>query len=276
MNTSTIPHDLEIDRCNQRGGRMLSVVDLLDAGTLSRELADYALATIGHGASFMVGAVPGGAGKTTVMGALLNFVPAEVPLAAADRPDTLQAGLRETRDRRCYICHEIGNGPYYSYLWDEHLRLYFQLPTAGHMLATNLHANTLDQAHDQVCLENRVPEADFQRMNLVFFLAVEFHGLTRQRRITELWESNGIEPHQRLLADDQPFDITRSKLVSTHALVRAHQQLDAILASGARTIQQVRTAVLESRHEPVQKAHELHPPPFRNCGVASESARMRL
>ena len=40
----------------------------------------YALAAIGNGASFMVGANPGGAGKTTVMGALLNLVPDDAEL----------------------------------------------------------------------------------------------------------------------------------------------------------------------------------------------------
>ena len=49
---------------------MLSVVDLIDAGTISVDLAAYSLAAISQGASFLVGAMPGGAGKTTVMGAL--------------------------------------------------------------------------------------------------------------------------------------------------------------------------------------------------------------
>ena len=77
-------HCAEIERCNQRGGRMLSIVDLIEAGTFSRDLAAYSLAAIGDGASFMVGALPGGAGKTTAMGALLNFVPRDVSLVAAD------------------------------------------------------------------------------------------------------------------------------------------------------------------------------------------------
>ena len=74
----------EIDRCNQRSARMLSIVDLLEAGTLSPALAAYLLAAISRGASFMVGALPGSAGKTTVMGALLNFVPATIALKPAD------------------------------------------------------------------------------------------------------------------------------------------------------------------------------------------------
>ena len=103
-------HCAEIERCNQRGGRMLSIVDLIEAGTITRELAAYSLATIGAGASFMVGALPGGAGKTTVMGALLNLVPRDVPLVAADSDEVFETGLRDRVQRRCYICHEIGAG----------------------------------------------------------------------------------------------------------------------------------------------------------------------
>src|SRR5512137_1124903 len=140
-------HCAEIARCNQRGGRMLSVVDLIDAGTLTRDVTAYALAAIGRGASFMVGALPGGAGKTTIMGALLNLVPADVRLVPADSLETIASGLRERSARRCYVCHEIGAGPYYAYLWDEALRRYFELPDAGHMLATNLHADTYAEAY---------------------------------------------------------------------------------------------------------------------------------
>ena len=52
---------------------MLSVFDLLEAKTIDLDLAAYLMARISKGSSFMVGSVPGGAGKTTVMCALLNF-----------------------------------------------------------------------------------------------------------------------------------------------------------------------------------------------------------
>jgi ABC-type dipeptide/oligopeptide/nickel transport system ATPase subunit len=68
-------------------------------------------------------------------------------------------GLIRASPRRCYICHEIGSGPYYAYLWGEELRAYFELPQAGHTLATNLHADTYEEARHQICAENGVPEA---------------------------------------------------------------------------------------------------------------------
>jgi hypothetical protein len=54
---------------------MLSVVDLLEAGTLSLAQAAWLAARVAEGSSWLVGARPGGAGKTTVMAALLAMVP---------------------------------------------------------------------------------------------------------------------------------------------------------------------------------------------------------
>jgi len=235
-------HCREIDRCNQRGARMLSIVDLLEAGTVTGELAAYSLAAISGGASFMVGAVPGGAGKTTVMGALLNFVPADVELAPADGLAAVYEGLEESGIRRCYICHEIGAGPYYAYLWDEPLRRYFDLPAAGHMLATNLHADTLGQAQDQVCSTNGVEPVAFRRMNLAYFLAVEGRGWKAARRIVTVWESNGSSDHE-MVYEDGRF-IRPSKLVTDTALESAAETIGRILSTGMRTIAQVRADIL--------------------------------
>ena len=44
-------HCCEIERCNQRGGRMLSVVDLIDAGTMDLEMAAYLLDAVSSGSS---------------------------------------------------------------------------------------------------------------------------------------------------------------------------------------------------------------------------------
>jgi len=238
-------HCLEIDRTNQRGGRMLSIADLMQAGTLSRELAAYSLAAIGRGASFMVGALPGGAGKTTVMGALLNLVPRDVELAPADGMAAIERGLRSPAPRRCYICHEIGDGSYYAYLWGEELRAYFELPGAGHMLATNLHADTFEQARDQVCRTNGVPEAGFRRMNLLYLLTVGRSGHGLRRRIAEVWESDGSADHARIFGADVDASLARSRLVPATEQASALVAIDRLRASGARTILDVRAAIVE-------------------------------
>jgi len=246
MNPHVAQHCIEIDRCNQRGGRMLSIVDLVDADTMSTELAAYCLAAIGKGASFMVGAMPGGAGKTTAMGALLNFVPADVVLRPADGIESIRRGLAEAKPRCCYICHEIGNGPYYAYLWGEELRAYFELPSSGHIVATNLHADTYEQACEQICNDNAVAPSALRRMNLMLFLTVGRSGFQTHREIATAWESDGRDEHQLMFtAGNASPRLTESKLVTPTELADARTRIEQIMNSGARTIEQVRAALAD-------------------------------
>ncbi|MBC8873456.1 MAG: hypothetical protein H8E44_28800 [Planctomycetes bacterium] len=246
MNPHIAKHCIEIDRCNQRGGRMLSIVDLIDAGTVSIELAAYCLAAIGNGASFLVGAMPGGAGKTTVMGALLNFVPADVVLRPADGIESIRRGLAEAEPRSCYICHEIGSGPYYAYLWGEELRAYFELPSSGHLLATNLHADTYEQAHRQICSDNAVAPSALRRMSLMLFLTVGHSGFRTHREISTVWESDGLDEHQLVFtANGEEPRLTESMLVTHGEFADARTRIEQIMNSDARTIEQVRSALVD-------------------------------
>jgi len=226
---------------------MLSVVDLIEAKTMKPELAAYALAAIGRGASFLVGASPGGAGKTTVMGALLNFVPCDIELAPADSLAAIERARRAAAPRRCYICHEIGSGPYYAYLWGDELRAYFDLPRAGHMLAANLHADTFDEARGQICADNGVAEPALRRMNLMFFLSVRSAGWDYERRIETVWESDGSGPHRLVFkAGDGASPADTSMLVSKQDLAKAQRIINRLLDSGVRTIEKVRAFLLEA------------------------------
>lgn len=221
---------------------MLSIVDLIEAGTLTVDLAAYLLAAISGGASFMVGALPGGAGKTTVMGALLNLVPACVELTAADGSEAIAEGISRPSPRRCFICHEIGPGGYYAYLWGRELREYFSLPSAGHMLATNLHADTYEQARDQICGDNHVPESNLRQMHLMLFLSMRPGG---RRRIEQVWETDGQHPHVPVFSAAAPPP--ESLLVPPSALATARETIQKLLASGVRTIQEVRAHLVQWR-----------------------------
>jgi len=247
-------HCRELDRCNQRGGRMLSVFDLLAAGTLDLDLGAYLMARISRGASFIVGAVPGGAGKTTVMCALLNFVPAEVELVAVTPEVVSQASEAGTGSPYCYICHEIGAGSYFAYLWDEDLRRYCRLAAAGHMLATNLHADDPKQARDQVCRQNGVSEADFRRFNLLMFLRVEGDYWNARRQIVTVYESAGAGRH-RLVYDVRsrtaPEVSGGGQAADLGYLQDCRKFLSRNLDAGTRTIEQSRYEVVKflAEHE---------------------------
>ncbi len=235
-------HCREIDRCNQRGGRMLSIVDLLDAETVSFDLAAYSLAAISQGTSFLTAALPGGAGKTTIMSALLNFVPEEVELTAADQPATVARGLACPTPRHCYVCHEIGAGPYFAYLWGQELRDWFRLAAAGHQLASNLHADTYAQAREQICGDNHVPAEDFQRIGLLYFIAVRRSSYGVARQVVEVWEATGDDGHRPIYRAGD--GLAASALVTPEQLAAARDRLRQVIDSRARTIDEVRARLV--------------------------------
>jgi len=219
----------------------LSILDLLDAGTLDIDVAAYLMARVSRGVSFMVGASPGGAGKTTVMCALLNLVPATVELVAAT-----PAAVRgvDSGPKRCYVCHEIGAGPYFAYLWGGDLRAYCALPTKGHMLATNLHADDLDEAHAQVCLDNGVPSAHFNRFELLVFLRVK-RGVTGTRRLVEKVYAIG-DSGSHEVAFDARDGYERCLLgAGTEWLAQCRGFLESLLPTNVRTVEDVRAAVVQ-------------------------------
>jgi hypothetical protein len=187
------------------------------------------------------------------MGTLLNFVPAGVELVPADGQPVISRGLRNASRRQCFICHEIGSEPYYAYLWGQELRKYFNLAKAGHMLATNLHADTYEQAHDQICRENEVPEAGLRRMSLMLFLSVR----GGRRRIETVWESDGQQSHRPIYKAGNGGFVEPGRLVTGPKLAAAKQIIERLISSDRRTIEEVRVLVLQGD---LGKGH--HQPPL--------------
>ena len=226
---------------------MLSVFDLLTAKTLDLSLAAYLMARISRGASFMVGSVPGGAGKTTVMCALLNFVPADVPLIAATPEAVYQASKAAALPRACYICHEIGSGPYFAYLWSDALRAYCRLSENGHMLATNLHADDLDEASDQVCGDNDVRRELFNRFELLIFLRIEGNYLKTHRLIEKVYSSDGLSDHVLVFdaCNNRKIEPKVNNYVAEPDYVRACREFLKKITPKTRTIEQTRRQVVE-------------------------------
>ncbi|MCX8065202.1 MAG: hypothetical protein N3G21_08525 [Candidatus Hydrogenedentes bacterium] len=234
-------HCREIDRCNQRGGRMLSIFDLIERNTMNVELSVFSLYWISQGSSFLVGANPGGAGKTTVMGALLNLVPADVELLPATESIVAEALNRKYHKRCCFVCHEVGSGHWYAYLWGESLRNYFRLFELGHILATNLHADDIDEAYYQICTENRVPKTHFRKINLMYFIKI----LPGHRRIiNKVYLSDGVNEH-RLVYD---YEDGINDLILTIDNDKYFAECKKFISENIekiRTIEETRQAVLE-------------------------------
>ena len=226
---------------------MLSIFDLLAAKTLDLDLAAYLMARISKGSSFMVGSVPGGAGKTTVMCALLNFVPVDVPLIPATAEAVYKAARTKTSPRGCYVCHEIGSGSYFAYLWAESLREYCGLFEQGHMLATNLHADDLEQARDQVCGANNVQIEYFNRFELLIFLRIDDDYFKAHRWIEEVYSSGGSSEHALIFhaSDNKTIQKDTKHYLADPKYVSACRDFLEKTAPNVRTIEQTRQHVVE-------------------------------
>lgn len=241
MDPSVTRHCAELNRYNQRGGRMLSVFDLLESGTLDFALAAYLMEVLSRGASLMVGARPGGAGKTTVMCALLNLMPADVELVAATAEAVRTARPVHVGGRRCYVCHEVGAGRYFAYLWGANLRAYCGLCEMGHLLATNLHADDMEEAQEQLCGENGVPAAHFNAFRVLVFLGIGGGYGRMRRRVEKVYVSDGRGRHRT--AYDSAGGLLAAP--SENARMEACRAfLEEQYHAGIRTIEDARARVL--------------------------------
>jgi hypothetical protein len=238
-----------INACNQRGGRMLSLVDLIDAETVDLSVASYLAAVMRHGASLIVGARPGGAGKTTVMCALLNFLPDHTAIRPVDGPLNLRTGnIDQNAGSMCYLAHEIGAGPYYAYVWGEQARKFFHLASCGHLITSNLHADTLEETRDQLVRQNGIAPADLSAVQLKVYLRVErAKGWAVKRRVSHVYESNN-HCEQLIWQRDADGAIrrqTQSSLVSAAQEDAYGSFLYQLLQEDTRRIEQVRLALLK-------------------------------
>ncbi len=181
------PNLREIESLNQRGGRMLSVVDLIADGTLDVPCAGYLLAEVTRGASFLCAAGPGGVGKTTLMAGLLSFLPPTERIVTVTDPGDID----EPDGAVCYLCHEIGAGGYFGYMWGDDAAKFFSLGARGRIAAT-LHADSVAELSQQLLgPHNRVVPADLAGIGLLAFMVRE----GGKRRVSSVHEADpGDEP----------------------------------------------------------------------------------
>lgn len=190
---------MEIEGLSQRG-QTLSIVDLVKANTLDVDMAAYSLYAIVNGASFLTAARPGNAGKTTLMSCLMTFLPPGIKVVTiTDQAMVAEAQKhieKEGAENLCFLCHEIGAGPVYGYLWGESAGQYLHLTKSGGRIASCLHADTLSETHDiLVSSELGVSEEDFSRIGLFLFINLERQTTGYRRRVATLHEAGDSGKH---------------------------------------------------------------------------------
>jgi flagellar protein FlaI len=242
----------------------LSVVELLQAGTMPSKLAAVFWLGLERGASFVFAADPPSAGKTTVLTAMLTFI-------TADTVVYFTRGWGETFDLpppsdgypTYVMVNEMSDDlPVYS--WGPYVVHIFELMGKGYSMCTTMHADTVEEVVEQLEGEG-VPREHLSRLTFVVPLAIARRDGGVLRRVYEVGLLGAGEDGlsvRRIAAWDEQHDAfsvleeaeDKSELaarlgmdedVFEQELARREAFLERLLADGVASIDGVQEAVEE-------------------------------
>jgi hypothetical protein len=221
----TEQHNAEqVRRLNQRGGRTMSIVDLCQAHTITPAMAALCWMQIESGASLLTGAVPGGAGKTTLMAALLGFLPRDERIVTVSDRSVLDRALRgDVPCPAALLAHEIGSGSWFGYIWGRDAADFFRCIRGGTRAVSCLHTDNPDQTR-QALLPLGVREQDLRKVGLQLYIQRDLRHGRHVHRVTGLYCRLGQDMQR----------ITRwSKQADRHELLLPPEDICAALAENA-------------------------------------------
>lgn len=205
----------------------LTLLDLVNNGTMDAEVAATLSFIAEEKRSFMVVAIPSGAGKSTTTQAMLDFVPDSVPVHHLSGSEAEMEGLRLRPDGGYLVVAEISPWvPRPNYIWGPKVRKVFLTLRAGYSLAVCLHAPTVEDAYDEVCRGNGIGDEDASRITyMVYIECVGSYWEDLKRRVAAVYEVERVVdgvPRARLLhrwdrRGDRFERMEHSKLLSTSA-----------------------------------------------------------
>jgi hypothetical protein len=123
----------------------LSILDVVSSGAIDFKLAGLLWLFMEHRASVLVAAGPAFAGKTTILHALLDFLPPGIQqVTLAGYSDDFKS-LGGGRPEKTYLVAEEISNHMYEYLWGHQVVKAFELIPQGYALGGTVHARNLKE-----------------------------------------------------------------------------------------------------------------------------------
>lgn len=144
--------------------------DLVANRTMSEDIAATLRLTAKGRHSYLVVAIPRFAGKTTVLRAMLAHAPKGTPIQTVEDDGTDVPRLLAVSNGGYIVVPEIARMMQHGYIWGAPVRKVFAGVGGGVSLATALHAPSMEEAMGQITGDNRVPDDDAQKLELVVYI----------------------------------------------------------------------------------------------------------
>lgn len=165
----------------------LSITQIMRAGTFPARLGAIFWLVMERGRSIILAADPPGAGKTTILTALLAFTKPEASVYFTQGwGETFRLPPIAQGDPPIFIMvNEISDHlPVYS--WGPYVQKAFELAADGYTLASTMHAETVEGVIEQLTDECDVPEGNIGHLAFVAPMFVGHRDGARVRRVSEV------------------------------------------------------------------------------------------
>jgi energy-coupling factor transporter ATP-binding protein EcfA2 len=165
----------------------MSITQILRAGTMPVRVAAILSLAMERGASMILAADPPGAGKTTILTALLAFAPPESSVYfTRGWGETFGLPPHAPGDAPTYILvNEISDHlPVYS--WGPYVQRELELAAEGYSLMSTMHSETVDGVIEQLTEECDVPKSNIGHVALIVPMFVGMNAGQRVRRVSEV------------------------------------------------------------------------------------------
>ena len=169
----------------------LTILDLIQNGTMSAEMAATMWSAMDDRSSFIVAAGPREAGKSTNTNAILGMLPDDVALHDLSGEAAQFASIAASGVGGYLVVAEFSNHMP-TYLRGEQVMLVFQTARKGYSIAGTLHADTPEDLFSELRSHGPLTDDDLFRIRYLVFLAMRGSLEEPKRRVASVWEVSNV------------------------------------------------------------------------------------